>query len=157
MICAGVAACDRPLLPLLETAALDSFQRTNCARLDDVRASLYDHDPGKLATIYLKIAFPVERRGVRDEMMWVQVVTWTDDQIEGVLVNEPTRRRDLHAGSYVAFGPERIVDYQQDHRDGTRRGNALRVMLQGGLVSPRTILPSPAGDGDSTVLLDRLR
>ncbi len=140
----GTAACDRPSLPLLETAALDTFQRTNRARLGDVRDDLFDHDPGRLATIYLKVAFPVERRGVRDEMMWVQVVHWTDDLIEGVLVNEPRCRDDLHAGSYVSFGPERVIDYQEDLRDGTRRGNALRAMTDGGLVSPATILPGGA-------------
>ncbi len=100
------------------------------------------HDPGQLPQIYVKVAFPVERHGVRDEWLWVHVVRWEDDRVEGVLVNEPRRAAGFQAGSYVAFGPDRIADYHEDQPDGSYRGNGLKTLVEGQGLIP----PPPASD-----------
>ncbi len=70
---------------------------------------------------------------MRDEWMWVQVLHWGPDAIEGILVSQPRRRPDLRAGSVVTFGPERIGDYQELDAAGEEQGNALRQILAGSL------------------------
>jgi uncharacterized protein YegJ (DUF2314 family) len=119
----------------MEAVALDTLQAAHRGDLDELKTRLYTHDPGQLAPIYLKVAFPVYRRGVATEWMWVQVVHWGSGTIEGVLVNEPILRTDVRAGQYVAFTPDRVADFQESTGSETR-GNALRKMVKGGLYSP---------------------
>lgn len=88
----------------------------------------------------------MDRRGVATEWMWIQVVRWGEDEIEGVLVNFPVQRTDLRAGSYVKVGPERVGDFQEGTGDEFG-GNALRKMLHGGLYSPALGATIPASAG----------
>lgn len=139
MIAAGcclLTGCPPPMLPALDCAVLDTLQGRNQGKLGDVRARLLDHEPGELALIYVKAAFPVNRRGVRDEYLWVQVVRWDDKRVEGILVNEPEHCYDLHAGMFVQFAPERVIDYQENLADGQHSGNALQALMDGSLIRP---------------------
>ncbi len=131
------------MIPALDGAVLDTLEASNRARLDDVRSRLLDHEPGELALIYVKAAFPVNRRGVRDEYLWVQVVRWDDKQVEGILVNEPGHCYNLHAGMFVQFGPERIIDYQENRADGQHSGNALQALMDGSLTRPSDLVTHP--------------
>ena len=128
--CGGDGRLDGP-----ESAALDTLQASHRRDLCALRDRLYQHPPGELAPIYLKVAFPVDRRGIATEWMWIQVVRWDAEEIEGVLVNFPVHRTDLRAGSYVKVGPERVADFQEGNGDEFG-GNALRKMIHGGLYSP---------------------
>ena len=128
---ATVGCADIALDPL-QSATLETFQRHNRSELDAVQGRLHEHDPGQFAGVFLKVAFPVDSRGVRDEWMWVQVFLWQDDVIEGVLMNEPRRRADLHAGDYVTFAPARVADYLERDRNGREHGNALEQLLERG-------------------------
>jgi hypothetical protein len=124
-------------------------QRLDLAQLDDVRALLEGHAPGELADVYVKVAFPVHRRGVRDECMWVQVVHWREETLEGILVDDPVCREDLRAGSYVRVDRAQVVDYLARMPDGTSRGNALGSLLNGDLgLVPISYRPGvPVGEG----------
>ncbi|MDP7111114.1 MAG: DUF2314 domain-containing protein [Myxococcota bacterium] len=119
----------------MEAAALDTLQAAHRGDLDDLKTRMHSHAPGELPPIYLKVAFPVHRRGVATEWMWVQVVHWGSETIEGVLVNEPILRTDVRAGQYVAFTRDRVADFQESSGIEAR-GNALRKMVHGGLYSP---------------------
>ncbi len=130
----------------MEAAALDTLQAGHRRDLDELQTRMYTHDPGELAPIYLKVAFPVHRRGVATEWMWVQAVHWGSESIEGVLVNEPVLHPDLRAGQYVSFPRERVADFQES-MGSEARGNALRKMLEGGLYSPSLGGNIPASDG----------
>ncbi len=140
-----LSGCGDVRLDPLRSASLDSLQRLDMGHLDDVRALMHGHAPGELADVYVKATFPVHRRGVRYECMWVQVVHWRDEALEGILVNAPARRGDLQAGSYVRLERDRIVDYRVRMPDGSIRGNALQSLLDGelGLV-PVTFRPQAA-------------
>jgi len=114
----------------LQTAAVESLQRSQLGGLNDLQPVA--RVPGEPPILHLKVAFPVGSRGVRNEWMWVQVVFMDDTQIEGVLVNEPRRRTDLRAGSYVAFTHDQVADYLLRGSDGGYEGNALKVLLDHG-------------------------
>jgi len=136
-LAALLGSCEEttPLDPI-DAAALELMQARHLQDLDEVRSHLYSHDPGRFSTVYLKVAFPVDRRGVRDEWMWVQAVHWGPEQIEGILVSEPRHRTDLGPGSVVMFGPERVADYWELDQDGVERGNALQQVLEGSVRTP---------------------
>ena len=122
-----------PALDPIDATALEMLQNRHLGELDEVRGHIYDHEPGEFSTVFLKVAFPVDRRGVRDEWLWVQVVHWGPAEIEGILVSEPRQRRDLRAGMVVTFGEERIGDYQELDANGVEHGNALQQVLDGSL------------------------
>ncbi len=45
------------------------------------------------------------------EWMWVEVLRWNGDTIEGVLSNEPFNVPDLHAGQRVTGSMDDVFDY----------------------------------------------
>ncbi len=134
--------CGGASLDPVEASVLDSLQRGNLERLDELTASHLERTPGELSPVFLKVAFPVGRHGVATEWMWVNLETWDpwhlfcdEGDLQGVLANEPRRRTDISNGSTVCFARDRVADYQEGLGDGAP-GNALRRMIHGGLYSP---------------------
>ncbi len=130
--------CADVTLDPIQAASLDTLQRLNRGSLDEVRAHLYQHAPGELAPIYVKIPFDVSSRGVGREWMWVQVVRWDQEgEIEGILVDTPRRISGLRAGAYIRFHIDDVADYHERLDDGTHHGNALHALVHGDLGLPR--------------------
>jgi len=121
-----LVGCADVTLDPIQAGSLDALQRLNRAQLEEVRDRLYQHVPGELAPIYLKIPFNVASRGVGREWMWVQVVRWDPEgEIEGILVDQPRRVGRLGPGSFVGFHLDDVADYHERLPDGTHHGNAL--------------------------------
>jgi hypothetical protein len=128
----AVGCADATLDPI-QAGSLDVLQRLDCAQLDEVRAHLYQHAPGELAPIYLKVPFEVRSRGVGREWVWVQVVRWeADGAIEGILVDPPRRVGGIRPGAYIRFHVDDVADYHERMPDGTHHGNALKGLVEGG-------------------------
>ena len=58
-----------------------------------------------------------------NEWMWVEVVSWKGERIEGLLGNEPVEIPDLHAGATVQVKQADIFDYVRYKADGSEEGN----------------------------------
>lgn len=66
---------------------------------------------------------PFERPDGGNEWMWVEVIKWKDDQIEGILMNQPVYIPDLKDGSRVCFAQKVVFDYLHYYPDGREEGN----------------------------------
>ena len=113
--------------------------------MDKLEPRRLARSPGDPSPLYLKVAFPVGGRGIRNEWMWVQVVYIGETRIEGVLANEPRRRNDLRVGEYVVFAHDEVADYHLIEAGGGYEGNALMRLTERGFG-----LYAPAVDGTST-------
>ncbi|MEM7164553.1 MAG: DUF2314 domain-containing protein [Planctomycetota bacterium] len=71
----------------------------------------------------LLVKAPFETESGGTEWMWVEVVTWKDKQILGILTNDPFEIPDLHAGARVEVDEELLFDYIHRRPDGTQVGN----------------------------------
>lgn len=56
------------------------------------------------------------------QWMWVEVLRWTGDTIEGVLSYEPFNVPDLHAGQRVTGSMDDVFDYNLPARGRAGRG-----------------------------------
>ena len=138
LICITTLSCADVTLDPIQASSLDTLQRLNRGALDDVRAHLYQHAPGELAPIYLKIPFQVSSRGVGQEWMWIQVVQWSPEgEIEGILVDQPRRVAGLRPGAYIRFHIDDVADYHERLDDGSYHGNALQALVHGDLGLPK--------------------
>ncbi len=61
--------------------------------------------------------------------MWVEVVSWKGDRVEGILQNDPYYVPGLKAGSRVAFSEADVVDFLHTLPDGTEEGNETGKIL----------------------------
>lgn len=82
-------------------------------------------EPGEY--IMLKAPFAVPGGG--REWMWVEVVRWKGDTIEGVLKNEPFNIPSLHAGQMLTLDQADIFDYIRHYPDGRQEGNQTGVLI----------------------------
>jgi uncharacterized protein YegJ (DUF2314 family) len=64
------------------------------------------------------------------EWMWVEVVSWKGNDIEGILSNDPIYVPGLHAGARVAISEERVFDYVHTLPDGKQEGNETSAILE---------------------------
>jgi uncharacterized protein YegJ (DUF2314 family) len=64
-----------------------------------------------------------------NEYMWMEVVGWKDDAIEGVLQNNSPYDESLRAGKRVTVPFDRIYDYLHYLPDGTEEGNETGKVL----------------------------
>ena len=71
--------------------------------------------------VLVKAPFDVPEGG--HEWMWVEVTAWDNEQIRGVLSNEPFNIPDLHAGQNVVVSEAEVFDYIRQKPDGTNEGN----------------------------------
>ncbi len=65
------------------------------------------------------------------EWMWVEVLRWKGDRLEGVLDNTPELVSGLQAGSRVAVRQDEVFDYMLSLPDGGVEGNTTADLLRG--------------------------
>ncbi|MDM3871712.1 DUF2314 domain-containing protein [Porticoccus sp. W117] len=79
---------------------------------------------------YILLKAPFETPDGGTEWMWVEVITWRDDSIKGLLKNEPFKIPDLHGGAEVTVSQKDIFDYIWNRADGSREGNETGELIQ---------------------------
>ncbi|MEO1436005.1 MAG: DUF2314 domain-containing protein, partial [Bacteroidota bacterium] len=57
------------------------------------------------------------------EYMWVEILQWTGDEVEGILQNQPYYIKDLQAGERVEFNTDKMYDYILQHSAEEYEGN----------------------------------
>ena len=77
--------------------------------------------------LMIKAPFPY---GENKEYMWVEVLAWKKDSIEGVLANDPFYVKRLKAGSRVTIPLADVYDYIHYRPDGTVEGNETGKILE---------------------------
>lgn len=82
--------------------------------------------PGELVQVKLPFATP----DGGNEWMWVEVLRWNGDTIEGVLSNEPFDVPDLHAGQRVTGSMDDVFDYLYRREDGEVEGNETSAIIE---------------------------
>lgn len=82
--------------------------------------------PGELIQVKLPFAKP----DGGNEWMWVEVLRWNGDRIEGVLSNEPFDIPDLHAGQRVTGSMDEVFDYIYRREDGEVEGNETSRIIE---------------------------
>jgi uncharacterized protein YegJ (DUF2314 family) len=82
--------------------------------------------PGEL--IQVKLPFKTPDGG--NEWMWIEVLRWNGDTIEGVLSNEPFAIPDLHAGQRVTGSMEDVFDYIYRRGNGEVEGNETSRIIE---------------------------
>lgn len=90
--------------------------------------------------LLLKAPFTTDDGG--NEWMWVEVVTWKGDVVDGILQNDPYEVSDLKAGARVTFRASDAFDYIHYHPDGREEGNGTGKILR-----RREGKPEPRADG----------
>jgi uncharacterized protein YegJ (DUF2314 family) len=78
--------------------------------------------------LYVKAPFTSTDGGV--EYLWVQVVSWREASIDGVLRSEPTWVQGLAVGDVIAVDQARVFDYLWRHADGSSEGNETEAFLR---------------------------
>jgi uncharacterized protein YegJ (DUF2314 family) len=62
--------------------------------------------------------------------MWVEVTSWKDGEIRGLLKNEPFNIPDLHGGEEVEVSEDDVFDYIRQRPDGTWEGNKTGEVIR---------------------------
>ena len=62
--------------------------------------------------------------------MWVEVTGWKDNQIKGLLKNEPSYVPGLHAGQSVQMREEDVFDYLRQYPTKPMEGNATSEIIR---------------------------
>jgi uncharacterized protein YegJ (DUF2314 family) len=65
-----------------------------------------------------------------NEWMWVEVVGWQGNSIDGVLTNDAFDIPKLKAGARVEVQADQIFDYLLTKRDGTHEGTETQPLLE---------------------------
>ncbi len=79
-------------------------------------------------SILLKAPFTTDEGG--NEWMWIEVVGWKDETIEGILQNDPYYIKNLKSGAKVTVKQADIFDYILYKADGTTEGNETGKLIQ---------------------------
>lgn len=82
--------------------------------------------PGEF--IQVKAPFPIPGGG--NEWMWVEVVSWKGNAIEGLLKNEPFNIPTLHGGQIVRVQESQVFDYIRRLPDGSQEGNETGKIIE---------------------------
>jgi len=70
-------------------------------------------------------------RSVDNEWMWVEILSWKDDDIiKGLLKNQPFQIPNLKAGSKVSIKTSDVFDYIHRLPDGSSEGNKTGEIIQ---------------------------
>ena len=83
-------------------------------------------EPG--AKLAVKAPFRTDDGGT--EWMWVEVVSWNENTIRGVLINEPVRIAKLKLGARVEVAEGDIFDFMFVGADGNADGNSVEALLR---------------------------
>ncbi|HEY3494717.1 MAG TPA: DUF2314 domain-containing protein, partial [Polyangiaceae bacterium] len=78
----------------------------------------------------LLVKAPFATPGGSREWMWVEVVTWKEDVIHGILDNDPVDVPTLKAGARVDVRAGDIFDYLWTKGDGTVEGNETSAIIE---------------------------
>ncbi len=96
-------------------------------KLSEVRAKFQnDMKPGDL----IMVKAPFNDRDGGHEWMWVEVIRWEENDIQGLLRNQPFHVPDLQAGQRVEVNQDDIFDYLIQYRDGTQEGNETSEIIE---------------------------
>lgn len=72
---------------------------------------------------HLLIKFPFENDLGEREWMWVEIIKWNNNTIEGLLQNDPAIVKNLKAGQKVSKDINEMFDYIIYNEDGSYEGN----------------------------------
>ena len=72
----------------------------------------------------------VARDDEGNEWMWIEVLRWDDDHLNGVLQNDPFHIKDLKEGAKVSVKVGDAFDYILYHSDGTMEGNETGKLIE---------------------------
>lgn len=89
---------------------------------------------------YLHVKAPFKTPDGSNEWMWVEVVKWSDKEIEGLLQNVPFNIPDLKVGSEVIIYQGDIFDYTYHLSNGESEGNTTGKLIQEYQISQQTKL-----------------
>ncbi len=96
-------------------------------RLPELKQSFNEGlEPGY--TILVKVPFETEDGS--NEWMWVEVIKWTDNEMEGILQNDPYEVSYVKAGALVKINEPDIFDYILSKPDGSYEGNVTGEVLE---------------------------
>lgn len=119
-----------------ETHSFDEYREELDAAAVQARASL-----SKLRAHFAKGVPPGEQLGIKapfregnnTEWMWVDVVAWKGDVLDGTLDNEPGMVKNVKIGQRVKVKLSEVADYIHQRADGTREGGfSLEVLRKHG-------------------------
>lgn len=79
----------------------------------------------------LLFKFPFENKEEQREWMWVEVIEWKNDQVVGLLQNDPQVVPHLKAGQKVIKDVNLMFDYILYFEDGTSEGNETGKIMMG--------------------------
>jgi uncharacterized protein YegJ (DUF2314 family) len=79
---------------------------------------------------FIEVKAPFPTPDGNSEWMWVEVTSWKDDQIKGLLLNEPFTIPTLHAGQTVEVRQEAVFDYIRRYPDKRTEGNTTGDIIK---------------------------
>jgi uncharacterized protein YegJ (DUF2314 family) len=83
-------------------------------------------NPGEFIQVKAPFATPDGGK----EWMWVEVLSWKGEVINGLLKNEPYYIPDLKGGTEVAVNQRDVFDYIRNYPDGSSEGNESGALIQ---------------------------
>jgi uncharacterized protein YegJ (DUF2314 family) len=83
-------------------------------------------EPGEF--IEVKAPFRTDDGG--KEWMWVEITGWKNNEIKGLLQNEPSYVSSLHAGQSVEIREEDVFDYIRKYPDKRTEGNTTSEIIR---------------------------
>jgi uncharacterized protein YegJ (DUF2314 family) len=89
--------------------------------------STFKNGPSFNERLLLKISFS---ENGHDEFMWVELISWKNNSITGVLMNRPNFISNIKAGAKVNFSEKKIYDYTWYKSDGTVEGNETGKIIE---------------------------
>ncbi len=121
-----------------DDGALQEASRRAKKRLLELKPRVVDgFDPNE--SLLVKAPFATSSGG--NEWMWVEVVVWKADQIDGILANDPYDVPELEAGSRVRVEQDEVFDYIYTHSDGTTEGNETGKVIERISTETRRVTP----------------
>ncbi|WP_196140817.1 DUF2314 domain-containing protein [Aliikangiella sp. G2MR2-5] len=78
----------------------------------------------------LSLKAPFKTRSGENEWMWVEVVSWKEGVVKGILRNVPRDIPTLNRGDEVTIFQNDVFDYIFYNKDGTSQGNKTGELIQ---------------------------
>ncbi len=109
-----------------DNAALQSASTRAKKRLLELKPAISD---GFSAHESLLVKAPFETSSGGEEWIWVEVVSWRGDRIEGLLANDPFDLPGLERGARVHVDPNRAFDYIYTSPEGEVEGDETTAII----------------------------
>jgi uncharacterized protein YegJ (DUF2314 family) len=87
-------------------------------------------DKGLAPGEYIQVKAPFKTVSGGNEWMWVEVIRWKGDSIEGLLTNDPFEIPSMHAGQEVEVSERDVFDYMRHYADGRDEGNSTGAIIE---------------------------